>query len=591
MDANETIEEMTNSIEGLKSKVDKAEVGKSFIENYGSADFIEALTNWFQTGVAEDTEMYFESVGRRVLWLYPNGLTLTIGAEINLTISSATEQLSEASELPPICEPDNWEFFDHANGWSSNQRYDKETILEIIQALEELYGKPRLIIPWENRAENTSDQDEEEFVSMDSEEGTSDPYLDFYRLMKLVQDEDIHYFSEWESSVVFEEDYMSPYSHFEKYENFTDKLRESKLVILDLEEHCAACSNGVEEAAIKEDPELEGKPTFTTWSQNSTGMVRPDGAINIDAYCSADTDTMQKIKALADQEGVPCEIGEDVLYFVSPKWSPNSTSGNLDIQFKALIDDGQIEKAIELLVPIAERPDLHQSTSCSAINTIVFTALIPEQRFVESIAWLDDSIHGDYGYESWNSISNLGHVYLRLGEVEKATQLFTTLLQAQFGPLDEATEFLEIIKSGKAETLISKNPLPRESESYKELYAELKSAGDPQNLLEAFALSRGGATHGFVQGVLSSTSHFTHDAIAQALWDFVTEQPSFSLPTYLESAEAVIGGTATKDHARVIRENALLGTAGAASLMFNYSQQNQKYADPWKNVAAARGLQ
>jgi len=321
MDAHETIEQMLNYMDGLQSQVDKAESGKNFIETYGSADFIEALTNWFQTEPAENTEQYFESVGRRVLWLYPNGLTLTIGAEMNLTISSATEQLSEASELPEICEPINWEFFDHANGWSSNQLSDKETFLEIIKVLEEMHGKPKLILPWESRAENTADQEEEDYVFMDPDEESYNDYLDVYRLMKLVQDGDIHYFSEWQLSVVFEEDFMSPYSHFEKYQRFTEKLRESKLAILDLEEHCAACSGGVKEQAIKEDPELDGKPLFITWSQNSNAMVCPNGAINIEGHCwEASPETMQKIKALADQEGVPCEIGDDVLYFVSPNW-------------------------------------------------------------------------------------------------------------------------------------------------------------------------------------------------------------------------------------------------------------------------------
>lgn len=264
-------------------------------------------------------------------------------------------------------------------------------------------------------------------------------------------------------------------------------------------------------------------------------------------------------------------------------------------QFKALIADDQLDEAIELIVPVAERPDLHEETASSAINTLVYGALIPEQRFNESIAWLDDSIQGDFGYESWNSISNLGHVYLRLGQVERARLLFTTMIQSQYGPIDEANEFLGMINSGEAETLNSKRPDPRESVAYKNLLSHLESSEENQEMAEAFALSRGGATHGFVQGVLSAEGiqeiNPTHDAIAQALWDYITKEPLSNGPTYAESIEATASGSATKAHARVIREAAFRGAPGAAATMYRFVFQNQGYADPWRNVAVSRGEQ
>jgi hypothetical protein len=321
MEAYETIEVMLSSMESLDSKVDKSEAGREFIESHGSDSLIEAITSWLESGPAESPEQYFESMGRRVLWAYPNGLTLTIGADINLTIASMSEQLSPNTALPEICEPDNWVFLPHANGWASNQGYDAETLLEIIQALEELHGKPKLILPWLNRAESTMDQEEEEFVDLDPDDESYNEYLGYYRLMNLANSEDIAFFSEWELSVVNDEDFLSPFTHFERYQRFTEKLEESKLVILDLEEHCSSCSSGVTEEAIKQDPELAGKPLFITWSQNSNFLVRPDGAINIEGGCwDADASTMQKIKQLADALDVPCEIGEGVLHFVSPDW-------------------------------------------------------------------------------------------------------------------------------------------------------------------------------------------------------------------------------------------------------------------------------
>jgi hypothetical protein len=52
-----------------------------------------------------------------------------------------------------------------------------------------------------------------------------------------------------------------------------------------------------------------------------TELIGPDGAISIEGYCwDADAETMEKIKAIADGHGVPCEIGEGVLHFVSTDW-------------------------------------------------------------------------------------------------------------------------------------------------------------------------------------------------------------------------------------------------------------------------------
>lgn len=264
-------------------------------------------------------------------------------------------------------------------------------------------------------------------------------------------------------------------------------------------------------------------------------------------------------------------------------------------QFEALIADGQLEEAIELIVDVAERPDLHQEISFSAINSLVYSALIPEQRFIESIAWLDDSIQGDYGYESWNSVSNLGNVYLRLGQVERAKSLFETLLQAQTGPIDEATEFLNLIEAGEAESIDAKIPDPRTQDTYKQLLAHMEKDPADSELLEAFAISRGGATYGFVQGLLASEGiqklNPSYDVVAQVLWDYLTKEPASTGPTYEESVAAVAAGSATKEHVRIVRSGAFDGTPGAASAMYTYVSQKGGYAWPWRNVSVARGEQ
>ena len=262
-------------------------------------------------------------------------------------------------------------------------------------------------------------------------------------------------------------------------------------------------------------------------------------------------------------------------------------------EIRELLDNEEFEEAEEKLVYFAEQPAVYQNWAGSFINTLVYSILIPQQRFREAYAWLDDSIQGDFGYETWNSVSNLGHLMLRLGEVERAEKLFTTLIQSENGPIDEAEEFMEMIDLGEAGELNAMAEDPRQTHAYKQLDAYLHENGIDQDAVESFQLSRGGATYGFVQGILSAEGiqqlRPTPDAVAQVFWDYLTNEVIDPLPSYEDSLEAVKGDHANEAHRRVLREAAFEGS-GEASHFLHLALKNEglDYL-PWLNVARARG--
>ena len=323
MDSHEALEFMFSSMQKAETETEKKCLGSAFIQDHSAADVIDALSAWLQSRASESVEQYHESVGRRLLWVFANGLTLTIGSEINLTLASLDKKITEESELPPVLEQKHWEYLPHANGWSINRWCNKFQLLEIVQALETLYGQAKAVLPWEKRAESAAEQEQDEFVfpnPTDDSEGYNS-YLDLYRLLILVSTKEIKYFSAWEIEITHEDSYLSMFSDLGKYRTFIGHLRESKLAILNLEEHCYSCSLGFAERAVEEDPELEGRPTFTTWSQNSNRIVRPDGAIKIEAHCrKADFETKQSIRRLAEETGLACELGPDSILFQSTHW-------------------------------------------------------------------------------------------------------------------------------------------------------------------------------------------------------------------------------------------------------------------------------
>jgi hypothetical protein len=296
-------------------------VGKLYIASGGSARLIEALSGWLDTSVAEYAEMYADSLRRRITWLYPNKTSFTLGTNMQPTFAHVTEEWNENTPLPELFEPSNWIFAPHANGWQTNQDYSFETLLEILQALEEMYGKPKLILPWEDAVERVQYEDKEDIVYSD-EESDPDGYADengFYELSKFIAEDKLKYFSEWECEVCYGDEYVSEYSDYGRFDSFVSEIIDAKLVVPNLEEHCAACSHGVYDNAVKQDPQLEGKPVFLTWSQNSQGMVNPDGAISIDVWME-DEETAAKLEAIAKKHGLEYSYSGGEFMFGSSDW-------------------------------------------------------------------------------------------------------------------------------------------------------------------------------------------------------------------------------------------------------------------------------
>lgn len=262
-----------------------------------------------------------------------------------------------------------------------------------------------------------------------------------------------------------------------------------------------------------------------------------------------------------------------------------------------LISEEQFEEAEERLVEAAMRPEILRESAGSFTNSLAYSILIPQGRFREAIAWLDDVIQVDVGYESWNSISNLGHVMIKLGKLEEAKKLFQLVIDANEGPTDEAEGFLESLNSGRAESLIESTEDPKDSKTYLHVYGYLEEHGLAEAVVNLFASSRGPAVQGFVKGVMSadgmSVLSPTDDQVAQALSDFIIDDILDPLPSYQDAVFAVKQGDASAEHRRVLREVAIQGSGEAAFLLAQaiLLDQGGENHQAWLNVAKARGFQ
>jgi hypothetical protein len=315
----EAVDELKTLSDAAKSETALSVAGRRYIASGGSERFISAIGEWFNTNIAEYCEGYAESLGRRLLWVFPNQMALVIGADIGVTLTHLTEEITDETPLPETCDENNWSFVKYANGWMSNKVYEDDLFLEMLTAFEAEFGTAELVLPWERRLEQAADEDKSDFIWVEEGDEAYAEYNAFYDLLTLINDGKLQHFSKWHIIKSYEDEYMSEFSDYGRFESFTGELSDSKLVILNLEEHCAACSSGTYKDAVASDPEMEGKFVFLTWSQHSQGYVNPAGAINIDSYID-DEDVAAQVEAVALKHGVPVSLFGGDLNFSSPDW-------------------------------------------------------------------------------------------------------------------------------------------------------------------------------------------------------------------------------------------------------------------------------
>lgn len=258
-----------------------------------------------------------------------------------------------------------------------------------------------------------------------------------------------------------------------------------------------------------------------------------------------------------------------------------------------LLGEQMFDEAEDLLVTVAEQPQVYGTWAGSFINTLVYSILMPQERFQEAIAWLDDAIESDMGYESWNAMSNLGHLMLKLGEVELAKNLFSAIVAAGEGPLEEAEEFLALILEGNASRFRVKKEDPTKHQAYLALYSTMERDGFDEETIKLYSDSRGGCTFGFVNGVMQAEGieklRPTRDVVAKALLDYMNSLDV--TPSYEDALRAAKSGSWHAGHKRALREKAINGSGEAAYYLSQVLIKEDLDSHAWSQLAQSLGYE
>ena len=205
-----------------------------------------------------------------------------------------------------------------------------------------------------------------------------------------------------------------------------------------------------------------------------------------------------------------------------------------------LRENGDWAEVEEIYVSVGEQTGV-PNTASSAMNSLAFVILIPQGRFVEARAWLQDSINLEVTWECWNSLENLGVCEYTAGNNDLAERYLQQVVDAQYGPVEDAQKLLDKIRAGKFA-----KPVPKLNLEYSEEWKDVDISGplDPRATQREFYLrlikymhesnqqfdeksfkqSAGASITGFANGVLNQDlidQGFTRDAAAKACLDYV----------------------------------------------------------------------
>lgn len=275
------------------------------------AEFIGAVSGWLHTDIPEYTEGSYEAVSRRIVWEFPDGYAYVVGWGFPPTIYHMSELLTKESKFPlPQSMSQGWEFRVHANGWVNTDEeniWTPASVLSWVEKLASAHGQPKIIFPWGYAwNENVVDQ-AEDYYEYDEEKYEDTPELNprklMFRMVTAIGEGKIAAASPWETHFGEEDEGMSYYSDWSRFYRVVRAIEDQKLMIVNLDEHCAACNSGTYEWAVKDDPEMEGENIFLTWGQNSQGSWLGNGFISTEVYFSDEDDERAVIK-LAIAEGL-----------------------------------------------------------------------------------------------------------------------------------------------------------------------------------------------------------------------------------------------------------------------------------------------
>jgi hypothetical protein len=192
---------------------------------------LNALTGWLNSSITEDNGgavSAYEAFGRRVVFLFNNDYTLTVGTGITPTIARLSKEITGDQPLPfEGMLAENWDYVRAVNGWRRRENLSNEDLDNFLITIAEEVGEfPTLVLPLISEIEELPYLKEGNHGSLNS----SKDYPTWIRFLNLFTEEKMQKTIDTlglSLLVCDNDEYMSEHCDWSRLISLTVKLEES----------------------------------------------------------------------------------------------------------------------------------------------------------------------------------------------------------------------------------------------------------------------------------------------------------------------------------------------------------------------------
>ena len=288
-----------------------ANLEKTLAGTASKEEFIDAITFWLDTNIADDVSNLEEALARRVSWRFSNGLIFSVGTGMSPTLSSLVEQVGEDDELPvPENQMDSWAWSKAVCGWilkvDASEFPNAIQILELLEELEEEHGASTLVIPWGSSWSKTIAD------KANSSDESLQPVQTVNKLFSALLSGDIKRNSPWELVIEAADESISEWSDYKYFRRFLAELENRRIALVALDIPLESFNDPGLQELRKLKPELAEVPAVGIFSELIGSSFFGNGSINVSVDTSSSVEVEQKFRALTEEFELDSNQDDDV---------------------------------------------------------------------------------------------------------------------------------------------------------------------------------------------------------------------------------------------------------------------------------------
>jgi hypothetical protein len=278
-------------------------------------EFIDAISYWLGTHIAQKVSNLEEAISRKVSWKFSNGLVFSVGTDMHPTLSSLLEQSGEDDDKPvPEDQLDSWAWSASVSGWFLKvDKYefpDAIQILELLEGLEEENGASTLLIPWGDswvkRFVGEASSDDENVQTM-------------HKLCSTLLSGELKKNSPWELVIEAANESISEWSDYNYFRRFLGELENRRIAIVALDIPVDYFNDAGLTELRQTKPALAELPAVGIFSEGIGGSFFGNGTICVSVDTSSSVEVEQQFRELTDELELDNNQDDDVF---DEGWEP-----------------------------------------------------------------------------------------------------------------------------------------------------------------------------------------------------------------------------------------------------------------------------